>query len=271
MATSPYFFPLGIQTVLPEQYREDIEFRKHLETLQQLGFSNVELNMAHPQNVDIADVISFLKEFDLTLSMFASGLTAKMYHLSLSSADQETRERSMTTCREMIDFVKGTGAGIIIGFLKGGVVQDKQQAKACFTESLHRISPYAAEKQVKLLVEATNRYESSVANSVEDAVELIREFKNPYLRILPDTYHTNIEEADCFAALTKYAQYYDSIHISDNTRYFPGFGAIKFDEYVRFLKSWGYTGSLAIEGNIKNSFIEDVTQSVEYLSPFLKI
>ncbi len=269
MKTSPYLFPLGIQTVLPEQYREDAAFRKDLETLPQLGFSHVELNMAHPQNIDLADVTEFLKEFDLEMSMFASGLTAKTSHLSLSSADQEIRERSVTQCKEMIDFVEGTGAGIIVGFLKGGTVQDREQAKARFAESLQAISPYTADKQVKILVEATNRYESSVANSLEDAVECIRDLNNPYMRILPDTYHMNIEEADSFAALTKYAGYYDSIHISDNTRYFPGFGAIKFDKYVQFLQSIGYTGGLAIEGNIQKSFIEDVTRSVEYLRPFL--
>jgi sugar phosphate isomerase/epimerase len=269
MTTSKYCFPLGIQTVLPEKYRDDDDFRKNLETLQQFGFSGVELNMAHPDNVDLADVISFLKEFDLGLTMFASGLTAKTYNLSLSSDDAETRQRSVKKCQEMIDFVEGTDAGIIIGFLKGGPVQDIRQARERFSESLQQISPYAAEKKVKIIVEATNRYESSVSNSLEDAVELIKDLNNPFLRILPDTYHMNIEEADGFAALTQYAEYYDSLHISDNNRFFPGFGAIKFEEFIQFLKARNYQISLAIEGNIKASFIEDVNVSMEYLMPLL--
>ena len=79
----------------------------------------------------------------------------------------------------------------------------------------------------------------------------------------------NIEEADGFGALTKYADYYDSLHISDNNRYFPGFGAIKFDEFIQFLKTHDYKGGLAIEGNIKKSFIEDVKTSMDYLMPLL--
>jgi sugar phosphate isomerase/epimerase len=269
MNASTYRFPIAIQTVLPENYREDEPFRQNMHTLQELGFSGVELNMAHPDKFDLADVLRFLKDFELTLTMFASGLTAKTYGLSLSSTDLDLRRRAIEKCREIIDFVAGTEAGIILGFFKGGPVPDIQEARKRFRDSIEQLSPHAREKQVRLIVEATNRYESSVANSLEDTVELIADLQNPFLRILPDTFHMNIEEADGFAALVKYASYYDSLHISDNNRYIPGFGAIKFDEVVDFLQQQGYTGSLAIEGNIKTSFIDDVNTSMEYLKPFL--
>lgn len=269
MKASAYHFPLAIQTVLPENYRDDAQFQQQMRTLQELGFSGVELNMAHPNRFNRDDVISFLQDFDLKLTMFASGLTAKTYGLSLSSAKPAIRRSAIDKCREIIDFVAGSGAGIIFGFFKGGPVPDVQEARARFRDSISQLAPQAQEKQVNLLVEATNRYESSVANSLEDTAELIRDLQNPSLRILPDTFHMNIEEADQCAALTKYADYYDSVHISDNNRYFPGFGAIKFQEVINFLKTQGYAGGLAIEGNIKNNFIDDVKRSMEYLRPFL--
>jgi sugar phosphate isomerase/epimerase len=270
MESQRYCFPLSIQTVLPEQYRQDDEFQKNLKTLQEFGFYGVELNIAHPDKVELADVVSFLQEFDLKMTMFASGLTAKTYQLSLSSSDPEIRQRSVKKCQEMIDFVAGTDMGIIVGFLKGGAVPDIPKAKVYFAESIQQISPYAAEKKVPVIIEATNRYESAVSNSIEDAVKFIKDLQNPFMRILPDTYHMNIEEADGFGALEKYAEYYDSFHISDNNRYFPGFGAIKFDEVIQFLKNRGYKGGVAIEGNIKESFIDDVKTSMNYLSPLLK-
>lgn len=270
MNNQKYRFPLGIQTVLPEDYRQNEEFHKNMQTLQEYDFSGVELNMAHPDRIDLADVRDFLQQFELEMTMFASGLTAKTYNLSLSSADPSVREQSVEKCREIIDFVAGSGAGIIIGFMKGGALQDTQQAKTFFSESLQQLHPSIAEKQVPVLVEATNRYESAVSNTLEDAVELIKDFDNPYLRILPDTFHMNIEEADGFGALAKYAAYYDSLHISDNNRYFPGFGAIKFDEVIQFLKDHNYQGKLAIEGNIKENFVEDVKTSMNYLMPLLQ-
>jgi len=264
-----YHFPLSIQTVLPEQYRKDDEFQKSLKTLQDFGFYGVELNIAHPNKADLADIQSFLQDFDLKLTMFASGLTAKTYNLSLSSDDPEVRQRSVKKCQAMIDFVEGTDAGIIVGFLKGTAVQDVHQAREHFSKSLQQISPYAADKKVQILIEATNRYESAVANSLEDTVDLIKDLQNPFIRILPDTFHMNIEEADEFAVLTKYANDYNSIHISDNNRHFPGFGAIKFNELIQFLKTHNYQGGLAIEGNIKKSFSEDIKASMEYLRPLL--
>ncbi len=240
-----------------------------MQTLQELGFSGVELNMAHPDVFNLTDVSQFLADFDLTLTMFASGLTAKTYSLSLSSADQEIRQGAIDKCREIIDFVTGSDAGIILGFFKGGPVPDIQAARERFRESIVQLTPYAQDKKVRLIVEATNRYESSVANSLDDAVELIKDLKNPFLRILPDTFHMNIEEADGFAALKRYITYYDSFHISDNNRYFPGFGAIDFQKVLDVLQELGYTGSVAIEGNIKTSFIEDVKTSVDYLAPLL--
>ncbi len=267
--TGTYQFPLAIQTVLPENYRQDTQFQKQMHTLQELGFTGVELNMAHPDRFDREDVERFLRDFDLKLTMFASGLTAKTYKLSLSSDDQAIRQEAVKKCREIIDFVAGTDAGIILGFFKGGPVADGQAARTRFRESIEQLSPYTQEKEVRLIVEATNRYESAVANSLEDTIELFKDFRNPFLRILPDTFHMNIEEADSFAALTKYAEYYDSFHISDNNRFFPGFGAIDFRAVIDFLRKQEYTGYLAIEGNIHTNFIDDVTTSVEYLRPLL--
>jgi sugar phosphate isomerase/epimerase len=269
MNTHTFNFPLSIQTVLPENYRENKEFQDNLRTLQHVGFYGVELNIARFDKTNFADIQDFLQEFDLTMTMFASGLTAKTEQLSLSSEDPAVRKRSVRRCQDMIDFVEGTGAGIIVGFLKGGVTQQKQHASDHFKETLQAISPYAADKQVKILIEATNRYESSVANSLEESAELIKDLDHQFMRILPDTFHINIEEADGFKALQTYSALYDSIHISDNNRFFPGFGAIKFEELFQFLKSQQFSGSLAIEGNIKESFVKDVTVSINYLKPLL--
>ena len=269
MPSNPYCFPLSIQTILPENYREDAEFRKNLQTLQEFGFYGIELNMTYPEKVDLADMQRFLQEFDLKFTMLASGLMAKTHQLSLSSSDPDVHRKSVEKCHQLIDFVQGSGAGIILGFLKGAAGQDRLQAQDRFHAALQQISSYTKEKQVPILVEATNRYESSVANTLAEAVALIRDLDNPFLRILPDTFHINIEEANGFDALTRYAAYYDSIHLSDNNRYFPGLGAIKFAELIQFLKTRNYTGGLAIEGNIKTSFVADVTVSMGYLAPLL--
>jgi sugar phosphate isomerase/epimerase len=77
----------------------------------------------------------------------------------------------------------------------------------------------------------------------------------------------NIEEAQGpVAALKKWADYYPSIHVSDNNRLFPGLGAIDFATILGALKKMGFEGTMAIEGNLQRSFAEDIRTSAQFLS-----
>ena len=265
---APFAFPLAIQTVLPGDYQAQ-DFRKKLSLLQKLGFSGVELNIACPEKVAPADLKALLGEYGLRLTMFASGATAKAEGRSLSDGDEGVRGASIERCKELVDYAAEFGAGVIVGFLKGGVSPDPEGARRRFRDSIASLEAHVRARQVPLLIEATNRYESSVANSLQDAAQMIEGLENPYLRILPDTFHMNIEERSMTGALIKYRHLYDSVHISDNNRLFPGLGAIDFFAVLRFLRDMGYSGGVAIEGNVRQTFEQDVEASVAVLNPML--
>ncbi len=235
MSELQYPFPLAIQTILPEDYRET-SFRAKLELLQQFGFSGIELNMSRPEQVDPLDLKALLADHGLKMTMFASGATANAEGLSLSHEDERVRAASNQRCIEFLDLAAEYEAGVIAGFLKGPASADRSRARALFRDSLVQLEPHVRERQVPLLIEATNHYESSVANSLAEAAGFFDGFENPFLRILPDTYHMNIEECSMFGALVKYSDLYQSVHISDNNRFFPGLGAIDFYAILRFLK-----------------------------------
>jgi len=59
------------------------------------------------------------------------------------------------------------------------------------------------------------------------------------------------------------------VHISDNNRYFPGFGAIDFSNVFNILKEMNYQGQIVIEGNIQQSFTEDIRRSADFLAQLL--
>jgi D-psicose/D-tagatose/L-ribulose 3-epimerase len=255
-------FRLSVQTVLPSDYRGDAALREGFSALRRLGFWGVELNMADPSAFDRADVLDFLAEYDLALSMYASGLTAKTFGLSLSASDEEVRAASVDMARRMIRLISGTGAGLIFGFMKGPGGQDPQRARERFRRSLGELAPEAFELGVPLVVEATNRYESTLANALDDTWELIADFADRGVEILPDTFHMNIEEVDMADAVTRHLGHFSSFHISDNNRFFPGYGAIDFGAVIGCLKRIGYKGRLGIEGNPKRGFVEDVEHSM---------
>ena len=263
-----YPFPLAIQTILPEHFWER-DFRQSLDLLQRWGLTGVELNITSPERVDPHDLKSVLAEHGLSMTMFASGATAKSEGLSLSDENDEIRALSVERCKTFLDFAAEFGAGVIVGFLKGGVSQDREGARVRFREAVEPIADHARTQQVPLLIEATNHYEASAVNTLQDAADIIEATSNPYLHVLPDTYHMNIEERSMTGALVKHSTLYDSLHISDNNRLFPGLGAIDFFALFRFLKESGYAGGIAIEGNLRDSFAEDLQTSMSLLKPML--
>lgn len=268
-------YPLYIQITLPDDYSSNATFRDELTRLKELGFSGVEVNIQDPSSVPYDELEGFLRSFGLEFPYFASGLTAKTEGLSLSHPDESVRDKSTGKLLECIEYMSKSKkrdskhAGIIVGFFKGQATVDEETAKTQFKRSLDEIVLRADEKRVPVLIEATNRYETSVARSLSETVDLIKEYESSYIQILPDTFHMNIEEADMFTALSQALPYYRSVHLSDNTRFLPGYGAIDFKRVIDHLTTIGFNGTLSLEGQIKNSLIEDCKYSIDYLTPLL--
>jgi sugar phosphate isomerase/epimerase len=265
-----YRYPLSFQTILPDDYSQNEGFVSLLELLRELGFWGVELNISDPPNFNFEAVRGYLGQFDLELSMLATGLTACRLGLSLSHPDEAVRKRSVEKCQEMIGWVKNPQTGIIIGFLKGGPSADVEAARRQFARSLAEIMPVAEAQKVPILIEATNRYESAVANTIEETVGLISAYGSDYAQVLPDTFHMNIEETDMLEILRRNIDRVRSLHFSDNNRHYPGFGAINFRKIVTFLGKIGYKGRVAIEGNVRNDVMSDLRVAMKYLAPQLE-
>lgn len=266
---SRFRYPLSLQTVLPDDYARDDDFSALLALLQQLGFWGLELNMSDPQHFNFEAVCGFLGRFNLELSMLATGVTAGRFGLSLSDPDESIRLRSVAKCREMIAWVRHPATGVIIGRLKGGPSADAAAARRQFARSLAELLPFAEARQVLVLVEATNRRETAVANTVGEAAALIGTRGSRFSEVLPDTYHMNIEEKDMLGTLRQYVPRISSLHLSDDNRCYPGLGGIDFAKIILLLGECGYTGRIAIEGNVRRNLKSDLEATTGYLAPLL--
>lgn len=264
-----YRYPLGLQMLLPDDYPTRAEFARSLETLRRLGFDGVELNIRDPEAVDPGRLKAHLAGFGLVLSMFASGLTAKTSRLSLATDEEARRAESVRRTVGFLEFAREFGAGVIAGYLKGSPEDAKPGNRDRLRASVAEIGPVADRLRVPFLLEAVNRYESPYGHSLADTWDLAREARTPFVQILPDTFHMNIEEANMAEALTLHQGCFTSLHLSDNTRRFPGFGAIDFGRVLAILDGIGYPGKLAIEGNLGRGLVEDVEAAMRYLGPLL--
>lgn len=266
---TPYKFPLGIQMVLPDNYSRDSTFAKSMELLQELRFSCIELNIANPKLVSPSALKDYLHRYDLTMTMFASGFSAKTYELSLSSTDIDQRLRSVDYCRHFIEFCAEMETGIILGLIQGAPVADVSTARDLFCRSLDDLVPIAQKKRVSILIEATNKTLTCVANSADQTKKLVAGYPSSTVRILLDTYHMAFEESDTYQAIVSHAGDFDSIHYSDDNRFYPGLGQLDFQKITESLASIDFYGPIVLEANIRNSFETDVRASVQYLRPIL--
>jgi D-psicose/D-tagatose/L-ribulose 3-epimerase len=114
-------------------------------------------------------------------------------------------------------------------------------------EILHEAGDYAQQAGIVLALEALNRFESYLVNTMVDLKVLLQNINHPNVRAMFDTHHANIEEKKYLNAIQTISPYLQHIHISENDRGTPGSGHIPFDDTFSALKSVNYNGWLTIE------------------------
>jgi D-psicose/D-tagatose/L-ribulose 3-epimerase len=115
---------------------------------------------------------------------------------------------------------------------------------------VHRaIAPVAQAAGVKCAIEALNRFESHLLNTMEQAASYVKRVDHPNFGTMYDTFPANIEENNPFAAIdTVFASgKLNHVHISENDRGTPGRGHINLTEQIQHLKKIGYDGWMTIE------------------------
>ncbi|MGV9212898.1 sugar phosphate isomerase/epimerase family protein [Micromonospora sp. RB23] len=117
---------------------------------------------------------------------------------------------------------------------------------ADFRQALAPVADSAGECGVSIGVEALNRYETSVVNTIEQTIEAIDGLPAS-VGIMIDTYHMNIEEADPYAALALAGPHIKHVQVSGTDRGAPGADHFDWPRFFSVLRGTGYRGAVCIE------------------------
>lgn len=115
---------------------------------------------------------------------------------------------------------------------------------------VHReIAPVAQAAGIKNAIEALNRFEAHLLNTMEQAASYVKRVNHPNFGTMYDTFHANIEEKDPLGAIETVFRTgkLNHVHISENDRGTPGRGHIDIPAAIAKLRSLGYDGWLTIE------------------------
>ena len=132
-----------------------------------------------------------------------------------------------------------------LGYFSGNPATAQERARAI---SFHRkAGDYAARNNVRFALEALNRFESYLFNTMEQLAAYLDAVDHPAIKGMYDTFHTNIEEKDPVAAIKAIKRHLIHVHISENDRGTPGRGHVPWAETYAGLTAAKYEGWMTIE------------------------
>ncbi len=114
-------------------------------------------------------------------------------------------------------------------------------------EVLTEVAADARRRGITLALEACNRYETYLYNTLADTRETILAVGADNLKLHADTYHMNIEEEGFYTPLVEAGDVLDYIHMSESHRGLVGTGTVIWEQVWRGLVDAGFQGHLVLE------------------------
>jgi sugar phosphate isomerase/epimerase len=261
---------IAASNALPSAFVVFRGFEKHIAVAASLGYDGVELALKSAAEINTDKLDRWLTENSMTVSCISTGQVFADTGLMFTDADSSRRKKLVVIFKELIDLASGYGLLVNIGRVRGNLTEnDNGESRLRFTGMVHELCSYAATKGVTLVLEPVNRYELNFINSVAEGVELMKEIDRPNMKLMPDLFHMNIEDAAIGYNLARYIDYIGYIHLADSNRLAPGWGHTDFGHIFRQLRSVNYRGWLSVEILPHPEPLAAAKQAIDYLHPFL--
>lgn len=172
--------------------------------------------------------------------------------LHVSTPDQTLYERSWLHIRHLVDLCADLGPdGVMVfgsphqrGTTRGAT---REEATKRYVDGLAQVAPHAAERGVKILVEALPSNQTDVVLSLDEAASIVRDIQNPAIQTMFDT-HNAVEETEPHEALVKkYFPLIKHVHVNEMDGGHCGTGDYDFRPVLAALRDLRYTGWISLE------------------------
>jgi D-psicose/D-tagatose/L-ribulose 3-epimerase len=168
------------------------------------------------------------------------------------SPDKAQQKAALERTKWAIDCNAALGSPILagpmhseLGFFTGQALTKQERQRGI---SFHRkAGDYAAKKNLRMALEALNRFECYMLNTMEQLSDYLDDVDHPAVKAMYDTFHSNIEEKDPVAAIKTIKRHMIHVHISENDRGTPGRGHVPWATTYKALKAAKYDGHMTIE------------------------
>lgn len=243
-------FPVGVSTWVWASPLDDATLAALAARVAGWGFDVLELPIEHPGDWDPAKAAAVLGDNGLRATTCLVTSTGR----DLVAADAVTVRTTQDYLRHCVDVAAEVGARTVGGPAYASVGRTWRMTEgervAVYDELRENLAPvvdHAAACGVTIAVEPLNRYETSVLNTVDQALDALGPLLGPGCGLLLDTYHLNIEERSVPGAVARAAGHVAAVQVCANDRGAPGADHLDWTATLDALDGAGYTGPLCIE------------------------
>jgi sugar phosphate isomerase/epimerase len=264
---------LSIVKSLNESRSNQVEiiekFRSLCELLKPLNYDGIELSLLEPEKIEVKKIIEVQESYEMEISALGTGSTFIRFGYSFGHHDDSMRKKAVERIDKYIDFAKETDSKVVIGLIRGRFSNESssKKEKLNIISSLKECCRSAENNDVELIFEPINRFEIDSYNTLKESVELLEEINSERLKLLIDSFHTNLEEDPGYVwdYLREIAHHAGHIHLADTNRRAPGTGHFDFKTFLTIFLQAGYNGFASVETIMKPSFEDVARETSEYL------
>lgn len=223
--------------------------------LKKYGYDGIEF-AGEPYTQSTSFLNALMKKYNICCTSICGIFTAER---DLSSPVESIRQNAVNYLKDCVKFAAELGAAYIIvvpspvGVTVPPTGCSYETARNNAAKSIREAAKYAemysvqSGMSVSFVIEAINRYETYLINTLSLAKKFRDEIGQDNVGIMADLFHMSLEEADITKSLELVAPYLMHVHIADNTREAAGMGSTDFLTVLRTLKRLNYQGSLTME------------------------
>lgn len=247
------------------------ELKPIVERLKKIGYDGVEFFIGAPGDAAYKWMGEYTRDLGLEVTtVFVVGKDENPI-----SNEPSVRSKALDRIKWAIDRAHDLNSPILCGPFHSAHAHFARRAAEDWEyehagEVLHAAGEYAAQANITLALEALNRFETYLCNTMEQLTRLLTAANHPNVKAMFDTHHGNIEEKSFKQAITTIAPLLAHVHISENDRGTPGDGQVLFDDAFSALASINYKGWLTIEAFSRNDpdFANSIGVWREYSPPW---
>lgn len=219
-----------------------------VDRLKKIGYDGIEICNGHQDPAAYRRLGAHLRNIGMEITC----VTVLGADANPVSPDAAVRAKALDGLKWNIDRTVDAGSKLLCGpihsaFATFSRAEPKDEEYQRSAKVLRAAGDYAQQAGVTLALEALNRFECYLCNTMGQLRRLVELTNHPSVRAMFDTHHANIEEKHQVDAIRTIAPHLAHVHLSENDRGTPGSGHVNFAEALSTLASVGYDGWMTIE------------------------